>query len=92
MRLLVTVLLCFMFMMGCAPEHRAMAMWDGDKQLLHVKHTRANLDVKLSSSEPGQIVVKVIDSEGRTFMCASSSNSPLRGRIFWRCECYEPAH
>ena len=75
MKLLVTLLLCLMLMVGCVQEQRAMVMWDGDKQIVHVKHTQADLDVKLSSTEPGRIVVKVIDSKGRTFKCASASNS-----------------
>ena len=75
MRPLATLLLCCMFMTGRAQERRAMAMSVDDFPHIHVKHSEANFDVELSTTEPGKVIVKVIDSSGTIMLRSSSSSS-----------------
>jgi hypothetical protein len=77
MRLSVILLVSFMFMMGCDHKRRAMSFSTVRNQQMHVKDTRSNLDVKLLATEPGRVVVKLIDSNGtyRKYYSSSSSNT-----------------
>ena len=83
MRLSVMLLVSLTIMMGCDHKRRAMSFSTGHNGQIHVKDTRSNLDVILLATEPGRVVVKLIDSNGtyREYSSSSRSNTSQNNQV-----------